>query len=59
MDVLFCANLHVSKAADAKRLFAETKRAIGKLDVLVNNAGVYQFAPLAKSQKNSLALVQI
>ena len=38
----------VSKAADVKRLFAETKRAFGKLDVLVNNAGVYQFAPLAE-----------
>ena len=38
----------VSKGADVKRLFAETKRAFGKLDVLVNNAGVYQFAPLAE-----------
>jgi 3-oxoacyl-[acyl-carrier protein] reductase len=36
----------VSKAVDVKRLFAETKRAYGKLDVLVNNAGVYGFAPL-------------
>jgi 3-oxoacyl-[acyl-carrier protein] reductase len=36
----------VSKAADVKRLFAETKRAYGKLDVLVNNAGVYEFQPL-------------
>jgi 3-oxoacyl-[acyl-carrier protein] reductase len=36
----------VSKAADVKRLFAETKKAFGSLDVLVNNAGVYQFAPL-------------
>src|SRR5947208_8236785 len=36
----------VSKAPDVKRLFAETKRAFGKLDVLVNNAGVYQFAAL-------------
>jgi 3-oxoacyl-[acyl-carrier protein] reductase len=36
----------VSQAADVKRLFAETKQAFGKLDVLVNNAGVYQFAPL-------------
>jgi 3-oxoacyl-[acyl-carrier protein] reductase len=36
----------VSKASDVERLFAETKRAFGKLDVLVNNAGVYQFAPL-------------
>ena len=37
----------VSKAADVKRLFAETRKAYGRLDVLVNNAGVYQFAPLA------------
>ena len=36
----------VSKAADVKRLFAETKKEFGKLDVLVNNAGVYQFAAL-------------
>jgi 3-oxoacyl-[acyl-carrier protein] reductase len=36
----------VSKAADVQRLFAEAKKAFGTLDVLVNNAGVYQFAPL-------------
>ena len=36
----------VSKAADVERLFEETKKAFGSLDVLVNNAGVYQFAPL-------------
>jgi 3-oxoacyl-[acyl-carrier protein] reductase len=36
----------VAKAADVKRLFAETKKAFGTLDVLVNNAGIYQFAPL-------------
>jgi 3-oxoacyl-[acyl-carrier protein] reductase len=36
----------VAKAADVKRLFAETKQAFGTLDVLVNNAGIYQFAPL-------------
>ncbi len=28
------------------RLFAETRTAYGKLDVLVNNAGIYEFAPL-------------
>src|SRR5258705_4330578 len=33
----------VSKASDVKRLFAETKTAFGSLDVLVNNAGVFQF----------------
>jgi 3-oxoacyl-[acyl-carrier protein] reductase len=36
----------VSKPADIKRLFAETKKAFGRLDVLVNNAGIYEFAPL-------------
>jgi 3-oxoacyl-[acyl-carrier protein] reductase len=38
----------VSKASDVQRLFAETKRAFGTLDVLVNNAGVYQFAALGE-----------
>ena len=36
----------VSKKADIDRLFAETKKAFGRLDVLVNNAGVYEFAAL-------------
>jgi len=36
----------VAKAADVKTLFAETVKAFGKPDVLVNNAGVYQFHPL-------------
>jgi 3-oxoacyl-[acyl-carrier protein] reductase len=36
----------VSKAAAVQRLFDQTKNAFGSLDVLVNNAGVYRFAPL-------------
>jgi 3-oxoacyl-[acyl-carrier protein] reductase len=36
----------MAKAADVKRLFAETQKTFGALDVLVNNAGVYQFGPL-------------
>jgi len=36
----------VSKAADVQRLFTETKKAFGLLDVLVNNAGVFKFEPL-------------
>jgi 3-oxoacyl-[acyl-carrier protein] reductase len=36
----------VSKAADVKRLFDETKKSFGSLDVLVNNAGVFEFGPL-------------
>src|SRR5438046_3177872 len=38
----------VAKKADIERLFAETKKAFGQLDVLVNNAGVYEFLPLEK-----------
>src|SRR5580698_6706733 len=36
----------VSKQADIAKLFAETKKAFGRLDVLVNNAGVYEFGAL-------------
>jgi 3-oxoacyl-[acyl-carrier protein] reductase len=36
----------VAKKTDIERLFAETKKAFGPLDVLVNNAGIYEFAPL-------------
>ena len=36
----------VAKAADVERLFTETKRTFGQIDVLVNNAGIYEFAPL-------------
>src|SRR5437660_2134074 len=36
----------VAKHADIQRLFAEAKKAFGRLDVLVNNAGIYEFAPL-------------
>ncbi len=37
---------NLAKEGDIRRLFAETKRAFGRLDVLVNNAGVYEFKPL-------------
>ena len=37
---------NVAKQADIKRLFAEAQKAFGRLDVLVNNAGIYEFAPL-------------
>ena len=36
----------VSNSADVKRLFEEAHKAFGRLDVLVNNAGVYKFHPL-------------
>jgi 3-oxoacyl-[acyl-carrier protein] reductase len=38
----------VAKAADVERIFAETKKAFGKVDVLVNNAGVFKFEPLTE-----------
>ena len=37
---------NVARKADIQRLFAETKATFGRLDVLVNNAGIYEFAPL-------------
>lgn len=36
----------VAKSADVKHIFDEAKKAYGRIDVLVNNAGVYKFAPL-------------
>jgi len=39
---------NVSKKAEIVNLFAETKKAFGRLDVLVNNAGIYEFKPLEK-----------
>ncbi len=35
----------VSKTAEVKRLFGEAVKAFGKLDVLVNNAGVFRLGP--------------
>jgi 3-oxoacyl-[acyl-carrier protein] reductase len=37
---------NVAKQTDIDRLFSETKKAFGRLDVLVNNAGIYAFSPI-------------
>ena len=37
---------NVARQADIQRLFSETKKAFGRLDVLVNNAGIYEMLPL-------------
>ena len=37
---------NVAKQKDIESLFTETKKAYGKLDILINNAGVYEFLPL-------------
>jgi 3-oxoacyl-[acyl-carrier protein] reductase len=36
----------LAKTEDITRLFAETKKAYGRIDILINNAGVYEFRPL-------------
>jgi 3-oxoacyl-[acyl-carrier protein] reductase len=42
--VVVRANL--AKPTEIPRLFSAAKEAFGRLDVLVNNAGIYEFAPL-------------
>lgn len=37
---------NMARRADIERLFSEAKKAFGRLDIVVNNAGVYEFAPL-------------
>jgi 3-oxoacyl-[acyl-carrier protein] reductase len=37
---------NVAKKTEIAQLFAETKKAFGQVDVLVNNAGIYEFSSL-------------
>jgi 3-oxoacyl-[acyl-carrier protein] reductase len=37
---------NVAKPEDIKKLFKESVAAYGKVDVLINNAGIYEFLPL-------------
>ncbi len=46
----------VSKAADVVRLFKEVDSAFGRLDVLVNNAGVFRFGALGAITEESFHL---
>jgi len=43
----------VSKAAEAKALIDDALKAFGRLDVLVNNSGVYEFASLEEFTEDS------
>jgi len=43
----------VSKAVDVTRLFKEVDTAFGRLDVLVNNAGIFRFGSLADITEES------
>ncbi|MBI2689714.1 MAG: glucose 1-dehydrogenase [Acidobacteria bacterium] len=36
----------VARQADIHRLFAESKKTYGTLDILINNAGIFQFDPI-------------
>jgi 3-oxoacyl-[acyl-carrier protein] reductase len=36
----------VAKMADVQRLFSETERIFGPIDILMNNAGIYQFGAI-------------
>src|SRR5947207_9378455 len=46
----------VSKAADVARLFKEVDSEFGRLDVLVNNAGVFRFGAFAEITEESFHL---
>src|SRR5580692_11051519 len=46
----------VSKAADVARMFKEMDSAFGRVDVLVNNAGVFRFGGLAEISEESFHL---
>ena len=43
----------VAKAVEVETLFAEVKKRFGKVDVLVNNAGVFAFGPIAEFTEES------
>lgn len=42
----------VSSSADVAELFAKTTEQFGRVDVLVNNAGIYPFVPFEKMQES-------
>jgi len=39
---------NLAQPKEIERLFAKAKRSFGRVDVLINNAGIYEFAPLEK-----------
>jgi len=45
-DRIVCVRANVAKMADAKRLVAKAIRHFGRLDILVANAGIWNYAPL-------------
>lgn len=47
-----CLRADLGSIADIERLFAETERRFGRLDILVNNAAVFSPTPLGKTQES-------
>ena len=45
---------NVAKKAEVERLFAEAEKAFGKIDIVVNNAGVYEFRPVGRSHRAAI-----
>jgi 3-oxoacyl-[acyl-carrier protein] reductase len=45
----------VASAADVKRLFEASDKAFGRLDILINNAGVYAFTPIEAVNEENFA----
>src|SRR6266550_8256297 len=45
---------NVAKKAEVEGLFAAAEKAFGKIDILINNAGVYEFTPLAAALSTSV-----
>ena len=45
---------NVAKPAEVQRLFAETKKTFDRLDLLINNAGIYETSSLAESHPGAL-----
>ena len=39
---------NIARKEDIERLFAETKKAFGALDILINNAGIYEIRPFGE-----------
>ena len=39
---------NLSKPEEIERLFAKSKEVFGRVDILINNAGIYEFLPLGK-----------
>jgi|SRR5215469_12772389 len=43
----------MAKKSDITRLFDEAKKAFGRIDVLINNAGIYEFARSRQSPRKT------